>query len=271
MGEAEPAAAPAAVDEAALVAGLKARRPEAFETLVRMYTPRLLAVAMRMLGSTEDAQDVVQDAMLSAYRSIDRFEGNARVSTWLHRIVVNAALMKLRTRRRKPEEPLEPLLPTFLEDGHHAHDVTGWSEPADKTVERNQTRQIVRDAILDAAGHLQGRAHPARHPGREHRGDGEGAGHHAQRREDPVAPGAPGIARAAEHAHAARTTRMTPPARMTCRDLVEFMMDYLSNELARRHPHHLRASPHRLPPLRALPQDVSDHHHPLPRSLRRLR
>jgi RNA polymerase sigma-70 factor, ECF subfamily len=149
MGEAEPAAATATVDEAALVAGLKARRPEAFETLVRTYTPRLLAVAMRMLGSTEDAQDVVQDAMLSAYRSIDRFEGNARVSTWLHRIVVNAALMKLRTRRRKPEEPLEPLLPTFLEDGHHAHDVTGWSEPADKTVERNQTRQIVRDAILE--------------------------------------------------------------------------------------------------------------------------
>ena len=104
MGEAEPAAATATVDEAALVAGLKARRPEAFETLVRTYTPRLLAVAMRMLGSTEDAQDVVQDAMLSAYRSIDRFEGNARVSTWLHRIVVNAALMKLRTRRRKREE-----------------------------------------------------------------------------------------------------------------------------------------------------------------------
>jgi RNA polymerase sigma-70 factor, ECF subfamily len=148
MSEAEPAAPAADAEEAALVAGLKARKPEAFETLVRTYTPRLLAVAMRMLGTPEDAQDVVQDAMLSAYRSIDRFEGNARVSTWLHRIVVNAALMKLRTRRRKPEEPLEPLLPTFLEDGHHSHDVTGWSEPADATVERNQTRQIVRDAIL---------------------------------------------------------------------------------------------------------------------------
>src|SRR4029079_2253175 len=95
MGEAEPAAGPTGVDEAALVAGLKARRPESFETLVRTYTPRLLAVAMRMLGSTEDAQDVVQDAMLSAYRAIDRFEGNARVSTLLLRIVVHAALVEL--------------------------------------------------------------------------------------------------------------------------------------------------------------------------------
>ena len=112
MSEA-PRAALDVADEAALVAGLRARLPESFETLVRLYTPRLLAVARRMLGNDEDARDVVQDAMLSAYRSIDRFEAQARISTWLHRIVVNAALMKLRTRRRRPEESLEPLLPTF--------------------------------------------------------------------------------------------------------------------------------------------------------------
>jgi len=147
MGEAEPAAAPTAVDEAALVAGLKARRPEAFETLVRTYTPRLLAVAMRMLGSPEDAQDVVQDAMLSAYRAIDRFEGNARVSTWLHRIVVNAALMKIRTRQRRPEQPLEPLLPTFADDGHHAEPVASWGESPERLLERDETRAIVRSAI----------------------------------------------------------------------------------------------------------------------------
>ena len=147
MAEARPAAA-GVVDEAALVAGLKAKRPEAFETLVRVYAPRLLAVARRMVGTDSDAQDVVQDAMLSAYRSIDRFEGAARVSTWLHRIVVNAALMKLRTRRRKPEESLESMLPTFRDDGHHAHDIEGWDETPDKAAERQQTRQIVRDAIL---------------------------------------------------------------------------------------------------------------------------
>ena len=147
MSEAGPAVG--GVDEATLVAGLRARRPEAFETLVRTYTPRLLSVARRMLdGNDEDARDVVQDAMLSAFRSIDRFAGTARISTWLHRIVVNAALMRIRTRRRKPEESLEPLLPTFRDDGGHASEVAAWGEPADRMAEREQTRRLVREAIL---------------------------------------------------------------------------------------------------------------------------
>jgi RNA polymerase sigma-70 factor (ECF subfamily) len=141
-------AASSLADEAALVAGLRARDAGAFETLVRLHLPRLLAVSRRMLDNEEDARDAVQDALFSAYRSIDRFEGQARISTWLHRIVVNAALMRLRTRRRKPEEPLEPLLPTFREDGHHAQEFASWDEPADRLAEREETRRLVREAIV---------------------------------------------------------------------------------------------------------------------------
>ncbi len=137
----------AVADEAALVAGLRARQPDAFETMVRVYTPRLLAVARRLVGNDEDARDVVQDAMLSAYRSIDKFEAHSRVSTWLHRIVVNAGLMKLRTRRRKPEESIEPLLPTFRDDGHYRNDLPAWAAASDETAERNEMQQIVREAI----------------------------------------------------------------------------------------------------------------------------
>lgn len=136
-------------DEAALVAGLRAKRPDAFETMVRVYTPRLLAVARRLVGNDEDARDVVQDAMLSAYRSIDKFEAHSRVSTWLHRIVVNAGLMKLRTRRRKPEESIEPLLPTFREDGHYRNELPSWAGASDDAAERNETQRIVREAILN--------------------------------------------------------------------------------------------------------------------------
>ena len=67
----------------------------------------MLAVARRFLPEEEDARDAVQEAFLAAYRSIGRFEGQSRLSTWLHRVVVNACLMKLRSRRRKPEQSLD--------------------------------------------------------------------------------------------------------------------------------------------------------------------
>jgi RNA polymerase sigma-70 factor (ECF subfamily) len=136
------------LDEDALLQGLREGRPDAYETLVRTYTPRLLAVARRMMPTDEDARDVVQEAYMNAFRSMGKFEGQAKLSTWLHRIVVNAALMKLRTRRRKPEESLEPLLPSFKDNGGHAEKFTQWDESADQIAEREQTRQVVRDAIL---------------------------------------------------------------------------------------------------------------------------
>jgi RNA polymerase sigma-70 factor (ECF subfamily) len=142
----EPTAA--VLDEPALLQGLREGKPDAYETLVRTYTPRMLAVARRMMSTDEDARDVVQEAFLNAFRAMGKFEGQAKLSTWLHRIVVNAALMKLRTRRRKPEESLEPLLPTFKENGGHAEKFTQWDESADQIAEREETRQVVRDAIL---------------------------------------------------------------------------------------------------------------------------
>lgn len=135
------------VDEAALVAALRARHEWAFEALVRMYGGRLLAVARRFTRNDEDAQDVVQSAYLSAFRALADFEGTAHVSTWLHRIVVNTALMTLRSRRRKPEESIEDLLPAFREDGHHVEQFAEWSAPVDRLMEREETRAMVRACI----------------------------------------------------------------------------------------------------------------------------
>jgi RNA polymerase sigma-70 factor (ECF subfamily) len=134
-------------DEATLVAQLRAGDEAAFEQVVRAYGGRLLAVARRIVGTEEDARDVVQDAFLNAFKSLDRFEGNAKLSTWLHRIVVNAALMKLRTRKRKPEQSIESMLPSFLEDGHHEERFQSWEEPVDKLMERAENRQLVRQQI----------------------------------------------------------------------------------------------------------------------------
>ena len=136
-----------AEDEATLVAQLRAGDEAAFEHVVRAYGGRLLAVARRIVDSEEDARDVVQDAFLNAFKSLDRFEGHAKLSTWLHRIVVNAALMKLRTRKRKPEQSIETLLPAYLDDGHHEERFKSWDEPVDKLMERAENREIVRKQI----------------------------------------------------------------------------------------------------------------------------
>jgi len=134
-------------NESTLVAQLRAGDEQAFEQVVRLYGGRLLAVARRIVGTEEDARDAVQDAFLNAFKSLDRFEGNAKLSTWLHRIVVNAALMKLRTRKRKPEQSIETLLPGFQDDGHHEERFKSWDEPIDQLMERAENRELVRKQI----------------------------------------------------------------------------------------------------------------------------
>jgi RNA polymerase sigma-70 factor (ECF subfamily) len=133
--------------ERALIARLRAGDDGAYETLVREHGGRMLAVARRLLRVEEDARDAVQDAFISAFGAIDRFEGGSRVSTWLHRIVVNASLMKLRSRQRKAETPIEELLPRFLEDGHYADPPAAWQQTGEAILEREETRGLVRDAI----------------------------------------------------------------------------------------------------------------------------
>jgi RNA polymerase sigma-70 factor (ECF subfamily) len=133
----------------ALLARLREGDDAAFEELVRSQGGRLLAVARRFLANEEDARDAVQEAFLSAFRSLDRFEGNARLSTWLHRILVNAALMKLRTRRRKPEKSIEDLLPRFLEDGHLAIPASEWRKTPEAELERRELREIVQRSIQE--------------------------------------------------------------------------------------------------------------------------
>jgi RNA polymerase sigma-70 factor (ECF subfamily) len=130
-----------------LVARLKARDDEAFETAVRRYGARMLATARRFLGNEDDAHDAVQQAFISAFKSIDSFNEDARLSTWLHRIVVNAALMQMRSRRRRPEVPIDDLLPQFDEQGRWANDSEGSQWVDEHPMDRRQTSQMVRRCI----------------------------------------------------------------------------------------------------------------------------
>jgi RNA polymerase sigma-70 factor (ECF subfamily) len=142
-----PAPAASSAAERELLGALRKGEEVAFGRLVRDNTARMLAVARRYLRNDEDARDAVQEAFASAFRAIGSFEGDSQLSTWLHRIVVNACLMRLRTRRRKPEESIEDLLPGFLEDGHLSEPTSGWRAPADELLESRESRQLVRGAI----------------------------------------------------------------------------------------------------------------------------
>jgi RNA polymerase sigma-70 factor (ECF subfamily) len=133
--------------EATLVAGLRAGDSMAFETLIDKYGARLLRLARRFCASEEDARDALQDAMVSVFKSIGNFEATSMLSTWLHRIVVNACLMKLRAKKRRDEIDIEEVLPRFQEDGHQLVPSQPWTESAQSMLERDELRALVRSSI----------------------------------------------------------------------------------------------------------------------------
>src|SRR5690242_5782141 len=103
--------------------------PDAFTELVQRHRDRMWAVALRTIGDPEEAADALQDAFLSAYRAAGRFRGDAAVTTWLHRIVVNACLDRLRRKTVRPtvnfqdEASFEAVAPKG-NDPTAAHEVT---------------------------------------------------------------------------------------------------------------------------------------------------
>ncbi|WP_415366503.1 RNA polymerase sigma factor [Saccharothrix sp. BKS2] len=103
-GDAEVGTAGAAEDGPLLAAAVRGD-PAAFDELVRRHTGRMYRVALRVVGDPVEAEDVVQDAWISAWRALPRFRGDAAASTWLYRVVTNAALVHLR--RARPTVPLE--------------------------------------------------------------------------------------------------------------------------------------------------------------------
>ncbi len=133
--------------ESGLLARLRAGEPAACEEFVRAYGGRMRAATLRLLGHEGDADDAVQEAFLQAFRSLASFEGKSQLGTWVHRIAINAALMKLRSRKRRRESELDELLPQFRENGVFATGQPAWIEPADEGAQREETRAVVRACI----------------------------------------------------------------------------------------------------------------------------
>src|SRR4051812_11743203 len=134
-----PGADPSAPSDADLLRSHIDGDNQAFAVLVRRHRDRLWAVALRTIGDREEAADAVQDALLSAHRNAAKFRGDSAVTTWLHRIVVNACLDRIRRRQAHPTVPLP--------DGRYSDDgLPAGPEPA-APAEDHDTALVVRAAL----------------------------------------------------------------------------------------------------------------------------
>lgn len=144
-------------DEHQFISGLRNGDEACYELMVRKYAGRMLAVARRYMRNDADASDCVQEAFIQVHRNIDKFEERASLQSWLHRIVINTALMKIRANKRRPEESLYDDQSQFDADGQRRSQEPIATQSLEKLLTKKQTRAQVRSAIEqlpDAARNL---------------------------------------------------------------------------------------------------------------------
>lgn len=137
------------LDDAGLVQAHADGDPDAFGILFNRHRDRLWAVALRTTGHREDAADALQEAMISAYSRLAEFRGEAMVTTWLHRIVVNASLDRLRRNKVRAAQPLPDDLEEYAGRGAVVADTSGPHDPELEAVRSDQ-----RSAVLAALSAL---------------------------------------------------------------------------------------------------------------------
>lgn len=132
-------------DEAALVSAAKAGEVHAFETLVNRYERKIFRLTQNITQNREDAEDAMQEAFLKAYEHLGEFQGNSRFYTWLVRIAVNEALMKLRKRHSDRQVPLEDVAP-FVAD-LPIMSTRSWSDDPERRYAELEAQEILHHAL----------------------------------------------------------------------------------------------------------------------------
>src|ERR671923_1447550 len=145
MGAIQPKVSEPVSDELALVQAAKGGDVGAFEELVRRYDRNVFRIAQHITQNREDAEDVVQDAFLKAYSNLEQFQGQSKFYTWLVRIAVNEALMKLR--RRRPERMVSLDEDVKTEDDSIPREVADWSPNPEQLYNQSELRDILSRTI----------------------------------------------------------------------------------------------------------------------------
>ena len=133
------------INELALVKAAKEGDLEAFSQLVKRYDRNVFRIAQHITHNEEDAQDVVQDAFLKAYQNLEQFQGNSKFYTWLVRIAVNEALMRLRRRRGDRTVSLDEGVET--DEGTIPREVADWSPNPEQLYGQSELSDILKKTI----------------------------------------------------------------------------------------------------------------------------
>ena len=131
-----------------LIEQVKAGDHDAFDVLFQRYFSTVYRQAIRLAGNREEAEEVVQEVFLTIYAKAQTFRGAAAFSTWLYRITANAALTKLRRRKKGEELSLDDYLPSFREDGHHlVRPVVDWSNELEERVASEERQRLIQQVL----------------------------------------------------------------------------------------------------------------------------
>ena len=141
----ETVASPAAFEERPLVDRARAGDARAFTVLVERYERKIFRLAKNITQNDEDAEDVLQETFLKAYSHMDSFQGQSKFYTWLVRIAVNEALMKLRKRKSDKEVPLDE--PTDTGEDTVVREIAVWEDDPERKFGREELRRILENAI----------------------------------------------------------------------------------------------------------------------------
>lgn len=135
------------IDDQILVTRTLAGETFCFEELFRRYSDRVYGISLGMVRSEAEAQDVVQETFMSAFRKLDSYRAESPFRGWLFRIASNASLMRLRTRRRRPEVSLELSGPSFDDEGRHERPIKDLRPLASKTLEDQELGERLHQSI----------------------------------------------------------------------------------------------------------------------------
>jgi RNA polymerase sigma-70 factor (ECF subfamily) len=132
-------------EEQALVARARAGDTDAFTVLVDRYERKIFRLAKHITQNDEDAEDVLQEAFMKAYSNLDSFQGQSKFYTWLVRIAVNEALMKLR--KRKSDRTVSLDEPHETEEDTVTREIAVWEDDPEKKYSRDEIREILDKAV----------------------------------------------------------------------------------------------------------------------------